>query len=276
MMDQPDKPKTVKRLKCSVCNSEYSIFRILCPTCFSQNTIRVIEEPIAETSLLEKSPPLPLKRYRAFNGFFDDFIPDGIPEGTVGVITGKPGSRKSFSSLEWASNFVRLDIRCLYSSNEMEPHEIERYIKTLGIQSRLPNIVYQKGDIELHRIIKRERPQVLFLDSYQKLRADSGYDRSPSANDDLVKRINIFAKEYGCIVFVISHKVIPVGLEHDVQIVFKCIPLKNDPNIVKVTTTKNRRANQGEHVVKFFGIDSNGFHEVFWPKSQGGVYEKEN
>jgi predicted ATP-dependent serine protease len=240
------------------------------------NTIVVIEEPITEAPLLEKSPPLPLKRYRAFNGFFDDFAPDGIPEGTVGVITGKPGSRKSFSSLEWASNFVRLGIRCLYSSNEMEPHEIEHYITALGIQNRLPNIVYQKGDIDLHRTIMKGNYHVVFIDSFQKLRENSGYKRDPASNDTIIKRINLLAKKYRCIIFIISHYNVPACLEHDVKIVFKCIPLKKDPNIIRFTTTKNRLANQGEHVVKFFGIDNNGFHEVFPPKSQGGVYEKEN
>jgi predicted ATP-dependent serine protease len=230
----------------------------------------VIEEPIIEITLSENLLIMPRKRYKTLNNFFDDFIPGGIPEGTTLIIYGNPGARKSYTGLKWSSHYVRRGLKCIYFSNEMDQREINHYVQILGIQNFLPFFVYQEDVIAIHRIIKKERPQIIFLDSYQKLRADSGYNRSPSANDDLVKRINIFAQEYGCIVFVISHKVIPVGLEHDVKIVFKCVPLKKEPGIVKFTTTKNRLDNQGEPVVKFFGIDNNGFHEVFPPKSISG------
>jgi predicted ATP-dependent serine protease len=262
MPNQPDKPKTIMKLRCSVCNSEFSVYEKMCPHCFSINTIRVVEEPVIETPLLEKLPSMPQKRHMSFNRFFDDFTPDGIPEGTVVVITGKPGSRKSFASIEWVTNFVRLGIRCLYCSNEMEPYEMDHYIQALGVQSRLPNIIYQKSDITLHKAIMKENYQVVFIDSFQKLRENSGYKRDPTSNDTIIKRINIWAKKYRCILFIISHYNIPACLEHDVRIVFKCTVLKKDNSITRFTTTKNRLINNDKPIDKYFIIGSHGFEEV--------------
>jgi predicted ATP-dependent serine protease len=227
-----------------------------------------VEEPVIATSEPENLPIKPIIPYKTSNSFFDDFTPGGIPEGTTSIIYGNPGTRKSYISLQWSSLYVQSGLKCIYFSNEMYSQEIDHYVQTLGIQEFSPLFIYQEDVITIHRIIKKERPQVLFLDSYQKLRADSGYGRSPSANDDLVKHINIFAEKYGCIVFVISHKIIPVGLEHDVKIVFKCSSINEDSNIIKFATTKNRLSNSNGHIAKFFKISHQVFEEVFPEKPE--------
>ena len=207
---------------CQSCGSAYAKWAGKCEACGAWNTL-VEETASAPPGGLAPTPrskgghglhfedlsgdPTPAKRLLTGISELDRALGGGLVPASAILVGGDPGIGKSTILLQAASALGRKGINVAYVSGEEAIAQIQDRARRLGLAEAPVKLA---AETELRAIldgVKREKPQVLIVDSIQTMWSDA-IGAAPgtvaqvrACAHDLVR----FAKKSGCVLILVGH-----------------------------------------------------------------------
>ncbi|MFA5878860.1 MAG: DNA repair protein RadA [Candidatus Margulisiibacteriota bacterium] len=162
---------------CKSCEQIFPRWYGKCPNCEAWNSLA--EEMVFKQSQFhhvkrQRKDPVPLS---AITNFDEEIVPTGILEvdrvlgkglvvGEVLLLGGEPGIGKSTLALQIAKNLAK-DSKVLYISAEESIKQLALRAKRLGINSDQLLVYNEYNILEIIKVIKKENPKLVIIDSIQ-------------------------------------------------------------------------------------------------------------
>ncbi|HOI82800.1 MAG TPA: DNA repair protein RadA [Campylobacterales bacterium] len=211
------KQKTL--FECQACGYQSAKWIGKCPNCGAWESFLEVKEKDLE--LVSKSPipkakkavsitdveETAIDRTPSGDDEFDIVLGGGIVSGSLVLIGGSPGVRKSTLLLKIAGLLAKRGDKTLYAAGEESNQQIKMRASRLGA---LDQNLYILGEIEIEAILeeaKNSEYKLIIIDSIQTMYS-SGLDSAPGSVSQ-VKEITFqlmrYAKEQNITVFIIGH-----------------------------------------------------------------------
>ena len=230
--------KEKKVFICQKCGHQVAKWVGKCPNCVSWNTIE--EEVVSKASLSfdkegrRDTQIVPLSKVSAEEGVrfstgdleFDAVLGGGIVLGSVLLLGGEPGVGKSTLSLQLALQNPQRTI--FYISGEESMGQIK--LRADRLQRPLSSRCFLISETDVQRVlrlVRKEKPELLIIDSIQTL-YDPSLDSAPGSVSQVrhcAFELANFAKEKNCPILLVGHinkegsLAGPKVLEHMVDVV---------------------------------------------------------
>lgn len=273
------KQKQKIRYLCSSCGHEETKWMGRCPSCGQWNTFT--EQRAAQskdrTKDKESILELPIRldhietegNERVSSGIseLDRVLGGGIMKGSATLIGGEPGIGKSTLMLQLIGAAALEDT--LYVSGEESPSQIKMRAERLGIETSAVTLLHDTEVDHVERVLRKERPQLIVVDSIQTLFSTELGPVPGTANQikyccmELIE----WAKQQGSAIFFIGHVTKdgmiagPKVIEHMVDTVINFEQAATGVRIIRAS--KNRFGSVDELGV--FTMDSDGLTQVADP-----------
>lgn len=273
------KDKTV--FYCTNCGHEESKWQGKCPSCGEWNCFT--EQKISKTSIgksIKSQKAISLDQitiedsYRYKTGIkeVNQVLGGGLMKGSSVLIGGEPGIGKSTLLLQIADS-IDSSHNVLYISGEESANQIKLRSQRLGIKGTGIGIICDSHFESIIETIKKDKPELIILDSIQTLQSDEAGNIPGSVNQlkyccsQLIKE----AKELEASLFFIAHVTKegiiagPKVVEHMVDTVLYFDHSASQIRILR--SVKNRFGSIDE--VGLFSMEENGLVEL---KDPSGVF----
>lgn len=203
---------------CQECGYEASKWMGQCPGCRQWNTMveEVLEKkrPSVERQLSASKPvrmsAIEMKQEERFASAFpelDRVLGGGIVPGSLVLVGGDPGIGKSTLLLQVCRNLAAQHIFVLYISGEESLQQIGLRAQRIGEFSDDMELLCETNLEVISEIIRREKPQVVIIDSIQTMYSD-GISSSPGSVSQVREATGILmqlAKGMGITIFIVGH-----------------------------------------------------------------------
>ncbi len=264
--------------ECVECGYESTNWMGRCPRCSSWDSIVETSKyetkdstpsraTVATTELKKLSEIKSNKKERIksnIDGF--DRITDGLVKDEILLLAGPPGVGKSTLFLQLAQNYSQGGRKVIFVSGEESPSQIKVHASRLGIKGESIRVI-GSGDLgEIKKIIEKEKPEILFVDSIQAVAAP-GVNSAPGTIKQVKesgRQLTSVAKNSGIRVM-ISGQITKQGtiagpkvLEHMVDAVIYIDSVEHDTRMI--TAEKNRFGACGDFAL--FNLTSKGLKEA--------------
>ena len=172
---------------CTECGNELAKWAGKCPACGAWNTI--VEQPESKTApkgkgkglrsvgtLRKACPVTDLQsseeiRFPTGMGELDRVLGGGAVKGSLVLVGGAPGIGKSTLMLQICSKLCEFS-KVLYVSGEESEHQLKLRAKRLSVESRQLYVLSETRLSDILEAVKKEKPDVLIVDSIQTLYQD--------------------------------------------------------------------------------------------------------
>ncbi len=204
---------------CQECGHESSKWLGQCPGCKQWNTFveEVVEHKKSTVSqkLISAAKPVPLDEIvmkqedRFSSGFpeLDHVLGGGIVPGSLVLVGGDPGIGKSTLLLQVCQNLGAQQVRVLYISGEESLQQIKLRAQRIGSFSGSLTLFCETNLELIDEVIRREKPQVVIIDSIQTMYSES-IASSPGSVSQVREATSAFmqlAKGNGITIFLVGH-----------------------------------------------------------------------
>lgn len=204
---------------CSECGYESSGWLGKCPSCLKWNTLleEVYEEPSQQAlKAIDQSLPeiMPLSeieipetsRIRIGSNELDRVLGGGLVPASLILIGGEPGIGKSTLILQVCAQIAGTG-KVLYVSGEESVGQIKLRADRLNAASRSIFMVSETSYERIERIIEKEKPVFVVIDSIQTVYSEllTSAPGSVSQVRDVTARLLRISKKNGITVFVVGH-----------------------------------------------------------------------
>lgn len=284
--------KTVKKYKCSECESVTKSFHPICPTCkgydtidsfiddnsgrtsFEQAGLKTAEviKPTEKTVSINKAARHEIKRIPTGIQEFDRVLGGGFVEGEVILFAGEPGAGKSTLSLRIAEKMAFNDRRVLYISGEETTDQIGLRGVRMKVNDERIRLV---NEVNLEKVlghIEEEKPNFIIVDSIQTIVSTSSEIKGEAGgiaqSKAVAHRLTRLAKKQNIIMILISQVIKsgdfagPEAVKHIVDAAFM-LESDKDSILKFLRPSKNRFGNTTE--VGVFQHTETGLEEVVDP-----------
>ncbi len=226
------------RYRCTNCNAQFLKWLGQCPRCGKWGTIKEIDEENKSDSLIKKetyvNPILiseisqeKLKIFSSGSESFDNFLGNGMVQGSVILFAGEPGVGKSTFLMQLIAGFVGRGHTGLYISGEESIHQIKLRCERLKIQNDFHILCTQNLDDVISIIRSKNCPELIVIDSIQTIKCPDipGIIGGVSQIKEATGRLYEEVKNRDAVLILVSHITKdgqiagPKALEHMVDVV---------------------------------------------------------
>ena len=261
---------------CSECGYISQKWLGKCPNCDSWGTF---EEEVdikkafknvesSEISISKISEIEIEKEFRMITQYseFDRVLGGGLIKGEVVLITGSPGIGKSTFLLQLSQEYSKIG-NVFYISGEESPRQIKQRAKRINVNSDNLYILNDTNIEKIEKIILKDRPKVVVIDSIQTLYSENVNSIPGSVTqirETTLKLIEI-AKKNEIAFYIVGHVTKdgklagPKLLEHMVDAVLQIEGEENNYYRI-IRSIKNRYGSTNE--ISIFDMKENGISEV--------------
>jgi len=263
---------------CQSCGYETSKWMGQCPGCKEWNTL--VEEPVEKKSSVTRKDisdmqvtPLSAismekeERTTTQIGELDRVLGGGIVKGSLILVGGDPGIGKSTLVLQVCKNLSHQNRKVLYISGEESLQQIKLRAKRIGEFSDSLVLLCETNLEIIREIIKKEKPQVVIIDSIQTMYHEN-IGSAPGSVSQVRESTSVFmqiAKGTSTTIFLVGHVTKegvvagPRVLEHMVDTV---LYFEGDRHAAYriLRSVKNRFGSTNE--IGVFEMKQNGLEEV--------------
>ena len=203
---------------CQSCGYESSKWMGQCPGCREWNTF--VEETVekttaskskkaAEASVMKLSAIELTEEERLSTSMkeLDRVLGGGIVKGSLVLVGGDPGIGKSTLLLQVCQNLSRQQIKVLYISGEESLQQIKLRAKRIGEFTDALSLLCEKNLDTIQEVIKKERPDVVIIDSIQTM-YNEAVSSAPGSVSQVRESTGILmqiAKGMGISIFIVGH-----------------------------------------------------------------------
>ncbi|MDA3793402.1 MAG: AAA family ATPase [Elusimicrobia bacterium] len=265
--------------ECVECGYESTKWMGRCPRCDSWDSIvesskyetkdnAVCQTTVATTELKKLSEIKINTEDRIKSGIagFDRIIGGGLVNQEILLLAGPPGVGKSTLFLQLAQNYSEAGSKVIFVSGEESPSQIKVHAGRLGIGGRGITVI-GSGDLgEIKKIVEKEKPDILFVDSIQAVAAP-GVTSAPGTLKQVAesgRQLTSVAKNSNTRV-IVSGQITKQGsiagpkvLEHMVDAVIYIDSVEYDTRMI--TAVKNRFGACGDFAL--FNLTAKGLKEA--------------
>ncbi len=217
------KGKMVAVFYCQSCGYESSKWMGQCPGCRQWNTF--VEETVSTTEMKsaagmrkpikEKAQPRVLSEITIKDedkiltgiGELDRVLGGGIVQGSLTLVGGDPGIGKSTLLLQVCRNLADAGHKVLYISGEESGTQIKIRADRIGSFSNNMLLLCETSLDTIEEIIRRQKPEVVVIDSIQTMYNDS-VSAAPGSVSQVRESTAVFlqlAKGLGVSIFIVGH-----------------------------------------------------------------------
>jgi DNA repair protein RadA/Sms len=208
---------------CGSCGQEYSKWMGRCTNCGEWQSITEFRIPGSGRTASRASQmpasgpatPVPLSECQAESvrrrptGFaeIDRVLGGGLVTGAAALVGGDPGIGKSTLMLQLAANVVDDETTVAYVSAEESLEQLSLRGTRLGLAQRPVHLLAETRVDEILAAIEQLKPSMLVVDSIQTV-FSSDFESAPGSVSQVrecAARFLRFAKERGCVVFLVGH-----------------------------------------------------------------------
>lgn len=203
---------------CQSCGYESSKWMGQCPGCREWNTF--VEETVEKTTVskskrLAEAAVMKLsaielteeERLSTSMKELDRVLGGGIVKGSLVLVGGDPGIGKSTLLLQVCQNLSQQQIKVLYISGEESLQQIKLRAKRIGDFTDALSLLCETNLDTIQEVIKRERPDVVIIDSIQTM-YNEAVSSAPGSVSQVRESTGILmqiAKGMGISIFIIGH-----------------------------------------------------------------------
>ncbi len=261
--------------ECSDCGQQLLKWQGCCPGCKAWNSVSekkaAITNSLANTQTMQQllasnNDQTQFTRILSNYNEWDRVLGGGIVQGSINILTGDPGIGKSTLLLQVAHKLADTQTVFYFSSEESLNQVANRAGRIIGKSSKLYFLAENNLD-NIIAIIKKEKPDLVIIDSIQNCFLESGSSTAGSINQlrECSLALMQLAKSYNIAIILTAHitkegiMAGPKTLEHMVDAVFY-LQGEDRWQIRVLRAVKNRFGPINE--LGFFEMHTEGLQEV--------------
>lgn len=250
------------KFECELCESRYAKWQGQCALCKNWNSISEKSEPKeGDNSGLLKVKSLKELKIRSREyllgqaNFLNTFFQNGLPIGSVFIISGEPGVGKS--------SFVDLLIKVLgekslYISGEEADFQVAERMRRHQVDEDKVILSSSAELSHLKEMIEKFKPKICIIDSLQTMSLN--LEKNRRSQTEIISLLSELANEFGLLFWIVAHvnkKGSLAGMkyiEHMVDGVFKLTRTSESKRVLY--SSKNRFGPTDGHLS--FSLEKNG------------------